>query len=490
MKRYLYLTHRWLGITLCVFMAMWFFSGMVMLYVGYPKLSHLERLAHLPRLTPTCCVDLSPLLAQRDKPDALRLTTVNGKARLIAQYGKHDYLALDAITGQKISPLSEADAVSSAQHFLNNTGTYQGRVNEDPWTHSRALDGFRPLHKVQMNDADNTLLYVANTTGEVVRDATKTERIWNWVGSWIHWLYPFRADSISHEFSANIIIYSSLIGCLLTLTGILVGVWRWRFNGHYKQGGKTPYKQGLMRYHHFAGLIFGVITFTWILSGMLSMNPWKIFDAPLKLNEKAFAGGDIDSVHFPLPIGQAVQTFQQTGFYPSELEWRVINHKGYYIGFNSAGQTRILLAQANAQPFSQFSRTELETAAHQLINAEVDQSVILKTYDFYYYPRAAHTMTGQIERRLPILRLSFKDDVQTWLHIDPYTGTWTKLDAYKRTSRWLFTFLHSWDWLPLLNARPLWDIGMLGFSLGGLFLSITGIVIAIKRLNWKFSRAK
>ena len=50
MKRYLYLTHRWLGITLCLFMAMWFFSGLVMMYVGYPKLTPAERLTRAARI--------------------------------------------------------------------------------------------------------------------------------------------------------------------------------------------------------------------------------------------------------------------------------------------------------------------------------------------------------------------------------------------------------------------------------------------------------
>lgn len=51
MKRYLYLWHRWLGIGCCLLMVLWFVSGMVMLYVGYPKLTPLERLAHLPGWT-------------------------------------------------------------------------------------------------------------------------------------------------------------------------------------------------------------------------------------------------------------------------------------------------------------------------------------------------------------------------------------------------------------------------------------------------------
>lgn len=36
-KRWLYLIHRWAGIVLCLFFAMWFISGVVMMYVGYPS---------------------------------------------------------------------------------------------------------------------------------------------------------------------------------------------------------------------------------------------------------------------------------------------------------------------------------------------------------------------------------------------------------------------------------------------------------------------
>ncbi|KAA9160182.1 PepSY domain-containing protein, partial [Delftia sp. BR1] len=50
LKRWLFLLHRWLGIALCLFFALWFVSGMVMMYVGYPKLTQAERLRHLPAL--------------------------------------------------------------------------------------------------------------------------------------------------------------------------------------------------------------------------------------------------------------------------------------------------------------------------------------------------------------------------------------------------------------------------------------------------------
>ena len=55
MERWLYLVHRWLGIGLCVVMATWFLSGIVMLYVGYPKLTPDERLQGLPPLPAAGC---------------------------------------------------------------------------------------------------------------------------------------------------------------------------------------------------------------------------------------------------------------------------------------------------------------------------------------------------------------------------------------------------------------------------------------------------
>jgi hypothetical protein len=49
--------------------------------------------------------------------------------------------------------------------------------------------------------------------------------------------------------------------------------------------------------------------------------------------------------------------------------------------------------------------------------------------------------------------------------------------------------LHSWDWLPLLDRRPLWDIVLIVLSLGGAVLSATGVVIGLRRLGAKFAFA-
>ncbi|MDX8127574.1 PepSY domain-containing protein [Methylomonas sp. OY6] len=492
LKRNLYLVHRWLGIALCCFMAMWFVSGVVMMYVGYPKLTPQEKLSALPGLAAERCrINLAQALeasAQAKSPDSVRLTSVAGAPRYVFAYGKTQ-IAVDAETGNRVDQVTPAQALASAGSFLATAdGYYLDRIDEDAWTHSKALDEHRPLHRVQMADEQATLLYISNTTGEVVRDATRHERTWNWLGAWIHWLYPFRGGALD-RYAADIVIYTALAGSVLSLLGLIVGILRWRFQGRYKHGTKTPYREAWMRWHHLLGLGFGVIAFTWILSGLFSMNPWKIFDSTAaKPKLQTYMGGDISPQYFPLSAAEALARFQNTGFQPREIEWRVLNGQGFYIAFDGQGRSRIQTAQTDSRVFEKFEWPALQTAAERLMAPnKIARQSVLNEYDFYYYSRAAHTMTGHIDKRLPILRLEFADADSTWLHLDPYTGHFSKPDAGRRVSRWLFAFLHSWDWLPLLNNRPVWDIVLIVFSTGGLLISASGIVIGWRRAKRKLA---
>ena len=47
MKRWLILLHRWLGVAFCLLFATWFASGVVMIYVPYPRLTETERVGGL-----------------------------------------------------------------------------------------------------------------------------------------------------------------------------------------------------------------------------------------------------------------------------------------------------------------------------------------------------------------------------------------------------------------------------------------------------------
>lgn len=494
-KRLLYLVHRWLGVILCVFFAMWFISGVVMMYVGYPKLTDAERLQHLPPLAAQTAQSVQSVLlapqqalaraglAQPLKELRLAVGSAGHPAYFATPQGKGSAtVAIDAVSGARLPATDEARALASAAAFAGpGTGLrYLGALQEDAFTHSRALDAHRPLHRVALDDAGQTLLYISGRTGEVVRDATRSERLWNYAGAWIHWLYPFRGNAFD-PYWTDIVNWLSIAGIVMALSGTVVGILRWRFAQPYRSGARTPY-QGFMRWHHIGGMLFALTTITWIFSGLMSMNPWRIFDAgaaPLRMEAleggaPPLAGADAPPAALLAAAGGGVR----------ELRWTRVQGRVVVQAYAGGGKPLLLDGQ-NAQPL-QVGPAVLRAAAAQLLPAGVKRIELQTAYDLYYYSRDAHTMTGGGAKPLPVLRAEFADAQASWVYIDPHAGAVVgRSDSGKRTSRWLFAMLHSWDWPPLLERRPLWDMLLIFLSLGGAVMSITGVVIGWRRLGRK-----
>lgn len=543
-KRWILLGHRWLGIGTCLLFFLWFLSGVVMMYVGHPKLTWQERLEHLPPLEAS-----QPLLSPADAFQQAGIQGTVTDLRLAnARAGQPVYIArirpaprpapdapqpdprlvaLDARTGALLPPTDPATALASAQVYLEQGGPsptsstttrpatsprqpspasaqdtpgkplYQGITVEDAHTHSAAMDLHRPLHKVLLPDAEQTLLYISGTTGEVVRDAPRLERGFNYLGAWLHWLYLFRDTAIDWT---DLIIWLSVIGTVATLSGFLSGIIRWRFSRPYRSGSRSPFAPGALRWHHILGLVFALTTFTWIFSGLMSMNPWDIFEADESIiDARRISSPDIQ----PSRATATPQALLASATTPvRELQWHTLLDKArvkairtHEVPPGSADQP-ILLSAHTGKPYN-LEPERLRSALFTLQAGYPPRIDILRQDDFYYYSRAEHTMGGgRKPHPLPIWRVRYDDPNQTWLHIDPATGqVLNELDSYQRTERWLFALLHSWDWLPLLRHRPLWDIVMLVLAAGGLALSATGIWIAghrlhIKTRRWRLLRRK
>lgn len=412
---------------------------------------------------------------------------------------------------------------------------YLGTVHEDAHTHSHALNGHRPLHLVRLPDAHDTLLYISGTTGEVVRDAPQPERALNYVGSWLHWLYLFRDTAINWT---SLIIVLALTGIATAITGIVAGLIRWRFAGTYRSGSHSPFAPGMMRWHHILGMVFALSTVSWIFSGLMSMDPWDIFTGPESSIDAEVISSErikprrakatpqallqaIRQGHTATPErkpaaeqkrtsaserpdpgsshdkSSATNPRSQPGPLATpdvvELQWRIVLNKTVVQPVFRGDGRNTLFAARDARPWH-FSPARLQGA---LIGLSPDLPPRIETIaqdDFYYYRRASHTMTGgRREHPLPIWRVRYSDPQQTWLHIDPATGTVLgQSDSRARLERWLFALLHSWDLLPLLQHRPLWDIFMLVLGMGGLLLSGTGIWVGVHRshLKWRSWRVK
>ncbi|MGX5724939.1 PepSY domain-containing protein [Metapseudomonas otitidis] len=480
MKRHLYLWHRWLGIALCLFMALWFVSGIVMLYVGYPKLTQAERLQHQAPLACTGCVSPTQALqaAGGEPPRSLRLAQVAGQPRYLLGHASGNR-AVDARSGQVLDGVGTAEALGIARHFGGAEADHLGLVEEDLWSHSRALDADRPLHRVQLHDAAGTQLYLSSRTGEVVRDASAHERAWNLLGAWLHWLYPLRGGWLDGAWS-NIVIYLALAATLMALLGMVVGLLRWRFSKPYRSGSRSPYPSGFGRWHHISGLLFGTLLVLWIFSGLMSMRPWHLTEGRSALTPAAFQGAPLSAVALQGDLADALQRLGQSGLAPVELEWRMLGGHAYLSALDAQGNSRVLPLDGTGPALERLPQATLEAAAP----VPVAHAEWLQHYDAYYYARGDASMYGGQPRRLPMLRLQFEDDGHSWVHLDPHTGAVLDvLDGNRRAGRWLFNLLHSWDWPPLLERPLLREALVIGFSLGGLAICLSGVVIGWRRLR-------
>jgi uncharacterized iron-regulated membrane protein len=116
---------------------------------------------------------------------------------------------------------------------------------------------------------------------------------WNYVGAWLHWLYFLRMQSVDPVWTWVVIVLSALC-TVAAISGIVVGVWRWRFRGHYRSGAKTPYVEPWMRWHHLIGLVAAAFVFTWIFSGLMSMNPLGVFSSTREaIDAERYRGGAV-----------------------------------------------------------------------------------------------------------------------------------------------------------------------------------------------------
>ena len=506
-RRALIYTHRWLGIGGGLLFVAWFVSGLVMMYERMPALAPEERLMRLPALD-LSELSVAPADAARSagfRPDRLRVGML-GRRPVYRFEREGNWSTVFADDGQLLRDLSAEQATGLARQFapeFSHSARHDAHL-EDPDQWALLLRGLMPHHRVSLGDPDDSYLYVSDRTGEVVMKTTRSGRRWAYAGAVLHWLYftPLRRQT---SLWVNTVIWLSIAGCLLTLSGLLWGIWRYSLTTRYRQKGvraRSPYA-GLMRWHHYAGLIFGLTTFTWILSGCLSMDPWSWHPgtSPTRQQREGVAGGPLRlDLLTPERMRAGLEAFGPS-FVPKELEVLQFRREPFLVAYRPpstvdtqdwqrSGPATFLSAVQSIEhravsavapekgTFTRFPADDVLAAARAAMpGSTVKDSTWLDDYDDYYYGRYRALP-------LPVLRLRFGDPSQTWLYVDPHRGViLRKEERLTRLNRWLFRGLHSLDFRFLYNRRPLWDIVTILLLLGGIVLSVTSMTQAWHRLR-------
>ncbi len=462
--RWLFLTHRWVGIAACLFFAMWFASGLVMLYVPYPALSPAARWAGATPIDWTK-VDVAPPVTAGQRQLLLEMRDIEPVWRIERDDGAIDIRP--ARTGAVLPVVGEAYARRVVSRFMGIPADGAEQLVRDQWTVAGGFDRHRPLWKVRLNDAAGTNIYVSSTTGLPVQRTTRIERFWNWLGSVPHWLYPtiLRQDNAAWR---QVVLWIAGPCIAVALTGIWIGILRVRLGRRrYKTGRISPYR-GWMLWHHVSGLVGGLFLLTWIVSGWLSVDPGRLFAGTtvpvnaLRRYRSLIGVGDIPLGRLAI-LAPAARSIEIT---------------------NDAGLPRITIDKASDHP-RHCDATTMAPAGNAIPAIVEAAGLLIPRGRLWRVERLTQPdayWSGA--KTLPVLRLRFTDSARSWLYIDPATGELIdQQDRARRLYRWAFDLLHTWNWLWLIERQPLRDVIIWLMSTVGLVLSASSIWLGYRRLS-------
>ena len=502
-RKWLILSHRYLGIALGLLIVVWFASGIGMIYArGMPSLTdelRLERPEPLDfesvRVSPGEAAEQAGL---RDPLEGVTLLMVMDRPAYRLNSGGGATIFAD--TGELMREVGPDPAREIAGRFMDlapERVRYETLLTRsDQWTITQRKQ--LPFHKLSIDDQAGTQLYVSPESGEVTLLTTRASRALAWVSAIPHWLY-FTPLRVRQNLWTQTILWTAGIGCVLAILGITLGILQFKVSRPFRLsriGSYIPYS-GWMRWHYITGVVFGIFTLTWVFSGLLSMEPLGWASGPgLQTGElqEALIGGPLDASAFPVIDVEAWGSLLP-GRTIKEITYRRILGEPYFMALSTAAEaagpthtddvSRTLVAAktlgVRTEPFAVESL--MGRVRETYPDTPIVEARLLEEYDAYHYARDQ-------EAPLPILRVKFDDPNQTWLYIDPASGRLSRsVHRLDRVERWIYHGFHSLDFGFWYYNRPFWDIGVIVLSLGGLASSAIGLFLGTRRL-WRGRRVR
>ena len=477
--RALIVLHRWLGVAFCLLFAMWFASGIVMHFVPYPAFTAADRLAGRAPLD-LAAVGAGPaaalVAAHLDGVTRVRLLQwPDGPVYLVANGARSVALRAADLSQARIvsaeGALTVAKDYAARRHWDASAAAIAAIADADQWTLPGEYDHARPFYRIALGDAAGTELYVSAPTGEIALVTTRRQRAWNYAGSGAHWLYLTALRRHPAAWS-RLVWWLSLLALVGASAGAVVGTLRLGGGG---SGLASPYT-GFKAAHHRLGVACMVFVLTWIFSGFLSMDDGLLFSTgrPSAAEAAAIAGAPDWSA---VPGDEARHLDPQT----VEAEWFAFGGRIWRRERDASDAQRLMLAgaaEAAMPPRAFISADTIDAVAPRLAQDCAPAVAVAKGDSYASLPSVAGA---------PVYRVVCGDD---WYDIDASNGSLLeKLDSSRRAYRWLFGGLHKLDF-PALAARPaLRSTAVVGLCLLGFVFSLTGVVIAWRRIAPPLRRA-
>jgi hypothetical protein len=214
------------------------------------------------------------------------------------------------------------------------------------------------------------------------------------------------------------------------------------------------------------GLVFGIFALTWVASGLVSMNPWGLFESGAANPIATEISGSHVKASIRALAGAALPANVVS------VDSAPFGGQLYLVMSSRDGSRTRLDAQGTPAP---LARADVKDFLKTLGAASMPE--LITSEDAYYFTHHREIAL------LPAYRAILGDEQRTRLYIDPISGVvLSAVDSNSRRYRWLHEGLHRMDFTPTLRARPVWDGVMLFLMCGVATVCSTGAILGIRRL--------
>lgn len=474
--RWFTLFHRWAGVVLSTLFVVWFLSGAVLHFVGFPNVNG-DRLVAVGQPIALERVAVTPAAAVAGfDADGLRLISVAGEPIYIVSRRDGPPVAISASSGQALRRIPAEMARAQAELFAGaRPAGITGPIAYDQWIVPNEFDPYRPFYRVHMSDPTGTELYVSARTGEIIQQTSASQREWNWFGAIVHWIYftPLRKSFWAWD---KVVWWLSLIALVSATIGIWLGFVRLAANKAARRRGLSPFR-GWMRWHHVIGLFASVVVLGWIVSGWLSMDHGRIFPTG---TPTATQVDELRGIGFYSLLQRVTLADLRVAGPVAEISIHAIAGRPFLeVQPLGAAEGRVLWLGTELQAMPVIDTSVVRNGLEAVWPGRVGGKVPPDQYDALY--RLAESMPDSA------IGFQLLGSGATRVYVDGDSGgLLVVLGPGRRAYDWVYFALHTLNFPGLLDHPELRTLVELMLLALGTAFSATGVVLSVKRLKRSF----
>ncbi len=481
--RFIRSIHRILGTLLSILFLVWFLSGFVMIYHTFPKVWQMDKWGNKEPLTSGSLPSIREICARIPAEETIRSLYVENfqEQTLFHVRTNKDKYTFPANPSETVRPITGETIRQIASRWSDDPVERIDTLYQlDQWIPFGRLEAEFPIYKFHYGGAGKKQIYISSRTGEVLQSTTEKSRFWAWLGAIPHWVY-FTSLRQNGRLWSDTVVWLSGIGCILCVAGLAMGIHSFCKHRRRKRYEFSPYRKTIWKWHHLAGLVFGLFIFTFVFSGMMSLASvpeWVVKVHNPDIEKELRKSPAIRPEAFTLDYRTLIATYPEQ---VKQIEWELFGDIPLYK--TAVGNQTLVFDASHTEPVVLYLDS-LSVSKHiTTLHPEPFSVVMMNCYDNYYVGRTNHLP-------LPVYKIEVNDPDKSLYYINPRNGSIRYFNQNKKVQRWSYQGLHSFKFRFLAERPVLWNILMWTTMTGGTIVSLTGVWLGIRYLVRKCKKIK